>query len=62
MKLKNFKPRDIIAALVITGLILFKLTGHNGTLDTAVAIILGYYFAQKDSHPVVVKKDDLPTE
>lgn len=45
MKLKS---RDFVAILTITGLILFKLTGHNGSLDVAVAIIVGYYFARRD--------------
>jgi len=45
MKLKS---RDWVALLTVTGLIVFKLTGHNGTLDTAVAIIIGYYFARRD--------------
>lgn len=45
MKLKS---RDWVALLTIAGLIVFKLTGHNGTLDTAVAIIIGYYFARRD--------------
>ena len=43
----KLKPRDYIAILTISGIILFKLTGHNGTLDTAVAIILGYYFGRR---------------
>jgi hypothetical protein len=45
MKLKS---RDVIALFTIAGLILFKMTGHNGTLDVAVAIIIGYYFARRD--------------
>lgn len=28
-------------------MVLFKLTGHNGTLDVAVALIVGYYFAHR---------------
>lgn len=42
-----FKPQDYIAALVIIALTAFKLTGHNGSLDTAVAVIIGYYFAKR---------------
>lgn len=40
-------PKDIIAVVVIVGLIIFKLTGHNGSLDTAFALIIGYYFAHR---------------
>lgn len=42
-----FRPQDYIAALVILALVAFKLTGHNGSLDTAVAVIIGYYFAKR---------------
>ena len=42
-----FTPKDTIALLVICGLIIFKLTDHNGSLDVAVAVILGYYFAHR---------------
>lgn len=44
----KLKPRDLIAFLTICGLIAFKLTGHNGSLDVTVALIIGYYFARKD--------------
>ena len=42
-----FKPKDVVAVLLILGLIAFKLTGHNGSLDLAVAVIVGYYFARR---------------
>ena len=42
-----FKPKDLIAIILILGLILFKMTGHNGSLDIPVAMILGYYFAKR---------------
>lgn len=45
--MKNFKPKDVIAFLLISGLILFKMTGHDGQLDVAVAVIVGYYFARR---------------
>jgi len=44
----NFQPKDVIAILVIIALVIFKLTGHNGTLDAIVALIVGYYFAKRD--------------
>ncbi len=45
----KLKPKDIVALLVIIGLILFKLTGHNGSLDTVVALIVGYYFVKREN-------------
>lgn len=46
----NLKPKDLIAVLIIIGMIIFKLTGHNGTLDTTVALIIGYYFAKRETN------------
>lgn len=43
----KLNARDYIAGLVVCGLILFKMTGHNGSLDVAVAIIIGYYFGRR---------------
>lgn len=45
----SFKPKDFLAFLLIVGLILFKLTGNNGSLDVAVAVIIGYYFAKRSN-------------
>lgn len=47
--MQNLKPKDIVALLIITALILFKLTGHNGSLDTPVALIIGYYFVKRET-------------
>jgi len=44
----NFKPKDIIALAMIVALVIFKVTGHNGSLDLAVAVMVGYYFAHRD--------------
>lgn len=43
----RFKPKDIVALSVIAALVVFKLTGHNGALDAAAAVIVGYYFAHR---------------
>ena len=40
-------PKDLIALVLILGLIAFKLTGHDGSLDTVVAVIVGYYFGHR---------------
>ena len=45
----NFKPKDLVAFLVIAGLILFKLTDHNGSFDVPAALIIGYYFSHRKS-------------
>ena len=43
----NFKPKDLIALLVVAGIIYMKTVNINGGLDTAGALILGYYFAHR---------------
>lgn len=50
--MSKLKPRDIIALLTICGLIAFKLTGHNGSLDAVVAMIIGYYFGRRRDEEV----------
>ena len=45
----NFKAKDIIALVVIVGIIVLKLTDHNGALDTAAALVLGYYFVKREN-------------
>lgn len=44
-----FKPKDIIAIVVVIALIVLKITGHNGSLDVTIAIIIGYYFGHRHS-------------
>ena len=46
--MSNFKPKDIIAIVALIGIFSLKALGYNGGLDTAGALIFGYYFA----HPV----------
>lgn len=47
----NFKPKDIIALVVLVGLLGLKFQGVDGQLDMIGALILGYYFAhRKDGH------------
>lgn len=43
----TFKPKDIIALLVILIIGVLKIMDKNGGLDTAGALILGYYFAHR---------------
>lgn len=43
----KFKPKDLIALVVIVGYFLAKLQGLNGFLDPALFLILGYYFVKR---------------
>jgi len=46
--MSKFTPRDFIAFFIIGGLIAFKMTGHNGSFDAIVALIVGYYFGRRN--------------
>lgn len=45
----NFKPKDIIAALVIIGFIILRLNGIDNGFDAPLALILGYYFVKRQN-------------
>jgi len=45
-----FKPKDIVAILVLITLVTLKLNGKDGALDSAFAIMIGYYFAKRDTN------------
>ena len=45
----NFKPKDIIAILVIVFIGFGKFQGFNGSLDVVLALILGYYFVKRQN-------------
>jgi len=45
--IKKTGPKDIIALTAIILVAIIKLYGMNGSLDTALALILGYYFAHR---------------
>ena len=45
----GLKPKDLIAGVVFIGLIGLKIAGKNGGSDTAMALILGYYFAHRQN-------------
>lgn len=45
----KLKPKDLIAILSIILITILKLKGVNGTLDTVIALILGYYFGHRIS-------------
>ena len=43
----SFKPKDLIAALALILITILLLTGRDGTISAAAALILGYYFAHR---------------
>lgn len=43
----DFQPKDAVAIVALLGIFALKYFGHNGGLDTAGALILGYYFAHR---------------
>lgn len=45
--LPRFKPKDLIALIVLVGIGVLKYRGMDGQLDIAGALILGYYFAHR---------------
>jgi len=45
--MQQLKPKDIIAIIVIIGMIFLKFTTQNNELDTIVALIIGYYFGRR---------------
>jgi hypothetical protein len=45
----QFKPKDIIAFMVITGFTILRLKKVDGGFDAPLALILGYYFVKRES-------------
>ncbi len=45
----NFKPKDLIACLTLTGIFVLKLRGMDGQVDIVGALILGYYFSHRQN-------------
>ncbi len=45
--MKNLKPKDIIAGLVIVLYGFLKWQGIESDLDVPLALILGYYFVKR---------------
>ena len=43
----KFKPKDIIAALVVIGYFTARFRNINGNLDAVLFLILGYYFVKR---------------
>ena len=45
--MSKFQPKDLVAVVTLIGLFLLKARGVDGNIDTAGALILGYYFAHR---------------
>ncbi len=43
----SFKPKDLIASIVIIGFIFLRLNGVDSGFDAPLALILGYYFVKR---------------
>lgn len=48
MRMTNFNIRDVIAIVMIVGLIIMKCLGFDGTATALLALIGGYYFGRRD--------------
>ena len=45
--LTDLKPKDFLALITILAVVILKLKGFNGVLDSVFALIVGYYFAHR---------------
>ena len=43
----KLKPKDLIAAIILVGVIILKYNGFDGKLDAILTLIVGYYFAHR---------------
>ena len=42
-----FKPKDIIAIIVVIGFFILKAMGKNGFIELIFAGLMGYYFTKR---------------
>lgn len=47
MLLPQLKPKDFFAIYLVAFIVLLKLNGINGSLDSTLALIVGYYFGHR---------------
>ena len=50
--LEKFKPIDVIAVIVITGGLILKFCGMDGTVGSILTVVVLFYFGQE----IVVRK------
>lgn len=43
----KIKPKDVVAILTLVFAFLFKLKGFDGSLDSIITLVLGYYFVKR---------------
>ena len=46
---KFLMPKDIIAIILVIGIMILKSYGFDGYLDAVFALIVGYYFGHRQS-------------
>jgi len=51
--IKQIKPRDIIAVIVIIGCVILLMSGKDGFVAAVLAAIVAYYFGYR--HPFYLK-------
>lgn len=47
IKFEKIHARDWIALIILGGAFYLKLKGLDGTLNTIIALIVGYYFSKR---------------
>ena len=45
--METFKPKDIIAVIVLIGYFVLKYNRYADGLDEAIFLLLGYYFVKR---------------
>ena len=45
--MKSLMPKDLVAIVVLVFIFLFKYKGFDGSLDSVLALIVGYYFVKR---------------
>ena len=45
--MKNIRPKDLIALVILIGVGILKYKGFDGKLDAILTLIVGYYFGHR---------------
>ena len=56
----KLKSQDIIAVVIILGLLILKVYGIENNFDAVLALILGYYFGYRKHEVNSTKSGDTP--
>lgn len=49
MRIKILRPKDIIAIIIIVGVVVMKFYGIDSGLNGAIGMMMGYYFVKRES-------------